>query len=66
MATHLAIDSEPFDRALEVSGERTNKAAVTNGLQVFLVRRQSHRVADPFGKPEWDHAFDHKAGRSWS
>ena len=29
MATNLAIDPELIERALEISGERTKKAAVT-------------------------------------
>jgi hypothetical protein len=33
MATNLSLDSELIDRALEFSGERTKKAAVTRPLQ---------------------------------
>jgi Arc/MetJ family transcription regulator len=33
MATNLAIDPELLARALELSGERTKKAAVTKALQ---------------------------------
>ena len=36
MATNLAIDPELLDRAVEVSGERTKKAVVTN-LTVLLI-----------------------------
>jgi len=34
MATNLSIDPALLDRALEVSGERTKKAAVTRALEV--------------------------------
>ena len=43
MATNLAIDPDLLDRALEVSGERTKKAAVTKALQEFIARRESFR-----------------------
>lgn len=64
MATNLAIDPELLDRALEVSGERTKKAAVTKALQEFIARRQQKRVLDLMGKLEWDQSYDYKAERS--
>ncbi len=64
MATNLAIDPELLDRALEVSGERTKKAAVTKALQDFIARRQQRRVAELLGKLEWDESYDYKTGRS--
>jgi hypothetical protein len=64
MATNLAIDPDLLDRALEVSGERTKKAAVTKALQEFIARRQQKRVLDLMGKLEWDQSYDYKADRS--
>lgn len=64
MATNLAINPELLDLALEVSGERTKKAAVTLALQEFIARRQQKRVLDLMGKLEWDTAYDYKAERS--
>lgn len=64
MATNLAIDPDLLNRALEVSGERTKKAAVTRALQEFIARREQKRVADLFGKLEWDESFDYKAERT--
>jgi hypothetical protein len=64
MATNLAIDPDLLDRALEVSGERTKKAAVTMALQEFIARRQQKRVLDLMGKLEWDKSYDYKAERS--
>ena len=64
MATNLAIDPDLLDRALEVSGERTKKAAVTKALQEFIARRQQKRVLDLMGKLEWDQSYDYKAERS--
>jgi Arc/MetJ family transcription regulator len=64
MATNLSIDPDLLDRALEVSGERTKKAAVTKALQEFIARRQQKRLLELVGKLEWDAAFDCKAERS--
>lgn len=64
MATNLAIDPDLLDRALEVSGERTKKAAVTKALQEFIARRQQKRILDLMGKLEWDQSYDYKAERS--
>ncbi len=64
MATNLAIDPDLLARALEVSGERTKKAAVTKALQEFIARRQQKRVLDLMGKLEWDRSYDYKAERS--
>lgn len=63
MATNLAIDPELIERALEVSGERTKKAAVTKALQEFIARRQQRRILELFGKLEWDTTYDYKAER---
>lgn len=64
MATNLAIDPDLLDLALQVSGERTKKAAVTLALQEFIARRQQKRVLDLMGKLEWDPSYDYKAERS--
>lgn len=64
MATNLAIDPDLLDRALEVSGERTKKAAVTRALQEFIARREQRRILELMGKLEWDASFDYKSERS--
>ncbi len=64
MATNLAIDPDLLDQALEVSGERTKKAAVTKALQEFIARRQQKRALDLLGTLEWDQSYDYKAERS--
>jgi hypothetical protein len=50
MVTNLAIDPDLLDRALQVSGERTRKAAVTKALQEFISRREQRRVLELMGK----------------
>jgi len=64
VATNLAIDPKLLERAFRVSGERTKRAAVTKALQEFIARREQKRVADLFGKLEWDRSYDYKAERS--
>lgn len=64
MATNLAIDPELLEKALEVSGEKTKKAAVTRALEEFIARREQRRVAELFGKLEWDPSFDYKSERA--
>jgi Arc/MetJ family transcription regulator len=66
MATNLSIDPDLIERALQVSGERTKKAAVTRALEEFIARRKQKRLLDLMGKLEWDKSFDYKAERSRS
>ena len=63
MATNLSIDPDLLQRALEVSGERTKKAAVTKALQEFIARRRQKRLLELIGKLEWDESYDYKAER---
>jgi hypothetical protein len=63
MAT-VSINSDLLERVLEVSGERTKKAAVTKAVEEFIARRRQQRVLELMGKLEWDRDFDYKAERS--
>lgn len=63
MATNLSLDPDLIERAVEVSGERTKKAAVTRALEEFIARRSQKRLVDLMGKLEWDKSFDYKAER---
>jgi hypothetical protein len=64
MATNLSIDPRLIERALEVSGERTKKAAVTKALQEFIARRRQKRLLDLMGKLEWDATYDYRSERT--
>ena len=64
MATNLQIDPELLQQALEISGERTKKAAVTLALEEFIARRRQRRVLDLFGSLDWKPGYDYNAGRS--
>jgi hypothetical protein len=64
MATNLSIDPDLIERALELSGERTKKAAVTKALEEFIARRRQRRLLDLMGKLDWQSSYDYKAERS--
>ena len=64
MATYLSIDPDLIEKALEVSGERTKKAAVTKALEEFIARRRQKCLLDLMGKLEWNSSYDYKAERS--
>ena len=64
MATNLSIDPKLLDRALEISGENTKKAAVTIALKEFIARREQKRLLELFGNLDWDPDYDYKAERT--
>lgn len=63
MATNLSIDPALIERALELSGERTKKAAVTLALEEFIARRRQRGLLELMGALEWDTAYDYKKDR---
>ncbi len=64
MATNLSIDPKLLDRAVEVSGERTKRAAVTKALKEFIARREQREIVKLFGSLDWDPDYDYKSERS--
>lgn len=64
MATNLSIEPELLEKALQVSGEKTKKAAVTKALKEFIARREQRKLLELFGRLEWNPDFDYKAERS--
>ena len=64
MATNLALDPKLLDQVLELSGGLTKKAAVTLVPKEFIARREQKKVAELFGKLDWDSSYDYKAERS--
>ncbi|MCC6171913.1 MAG: type II toxin-antitoxin system VapB family antitoxin [Gammaproteobacteria bacterium] len=64
MATNLSIDPDLLNRALEVSGEATKKAAVTRALEEFIARRMQKKLLDLMGSLEWDTSYDYRTERS--
>jgi Arc/MetJ family transcription regulator len=64
MTTNLALDPQLLERAFEISGQKTKKAAVTLALEEFIAKRSQKDMLDLMGKLEWDDSYDHKAERS--
>ena len=64
MATNLALDPQLLERALEVSGERTKKAAVTKALEEFIARREQRNLEELFHTLDWDAGYDYKEERT--
>ena len=64
MATNRSIDPKLIDSALNLSGEKTKRAAVTRALEEFIARRRQKRVLDLLGQLEWDKDYDYKAERT--
>ncbi|MDH3638964.1 MAG: type II toxin-antitoxin system VapB family antitoxin [Gammaproteobacteria bacterium] len=64
MATNLSIDPALIERALELSGERTKKAAVSKALREFIARREQKQLIELFGKLDWNTGYDYKVERS--
>ena len=66
MATNLSIDPRLLEKAVQVSGQKTKKAAVTLALREFIARREQVRLRKLFGKLRWNPDFNYKAERSRS
>jgi hypothetical protein len=66
MATHLSIDPDLLERAVELGDEQTKEAVVTKALEEFIASRKQRRMRELMGKLEWDEAFDYKRERSRS
>jgi hypothetical protein len=64
MATNLALDPALIERARELSGEKTKKAAVTKALEEFIARREQKRLLELFDSLDWDPDYDYKKERS--
>lgn len=64
MATNLAIDPGLLNHAVEVSGAKTKREAVTLALQEFIARREQAKIVDSLGTLDWDPDYDYKAQRS--
>ena len=63
MVIRLSLDLDLVELALELSGERTKKAAVTKALEEFIARRRQKRLLDLMGKLDWHPSYDYKAAR---
>ena len=60
----MSIDPELLNKASEVSGVKTKKAAVTQVLVEFIAKRERTRVKELFGQLDRDSDYDYKKERS--
>ena len=63
MAINLQIDNDLIREALELSGHRTERAAIEEALQEYVQRRKQLRVLELFGTVEYDEDYDYKVQR---
>ena len=64
IATNVTLNQDLLEPAFVLSGEATEKAAVTRYLQEFIARREQKRTIELFGNLDGDAAFDYKAERT--
>lgn len=64
MATNLEIDQVLLNRAVEVTGARSKREAVTIALEELIARRRQASIVDHFGRFDWDPEYDYRADRA--
>ena len=64
MVINLRLDPQLIERALELSGEDTETAAITKALEEFIARREHQKLVRLFGELDWAPCYDYKAERS--
>jgi Arc/MetJ family transcription regulator len=53
MRTNIEIDDDLMTKALDLSGLKTKRAAVEQGLRLLIKLKEQERVGDLFGKVRW-------------
>ena len=53
MRTNIVIDDDLMDEALKVSGLKTKKDAVEEGLKLLVQRKKQENIKDMRGKLHW-------------
>lgn len=53
MRTNIVIDDDLMDEALKVSGLKTKKDAVEEGLKLLVQRKKQEKIKDLRGKLHW-------------
>jgi Arc/MetJ family transcription regulator len=53
MRTNIEIDDKLMKEAQELSGLKTKKAVVQEGLQALIRQKQRRKILDLAGKVEW-------------
>jgi len=63
MPTNLAIDDKLIEEAVEIGKHKTKKAAVTEALQEYILKRKQMMVREVLGKIEYDAGYNYKKQR---
>ena len=63
MPTNLAIDDKLIEEAVEIGNHKTKKAAVTEALQEYILKRKQMMVREVLGKIEYDAGYNYKKQR---
>ena len=58
MRTNVVIDDELMDEALKVSGLKTKRQAIEEGLRLLVRTRRQARVRRLRGALEWEGSLD--------
>lgn len=65
MRTNIEIDDELIHAAMQVSGLKTKRAAVEEGLRLLIRLKRQADVRSLFGKVRWEGDLDKsRAGRA--
>ena len=63
MATNLNIDDARINRAVELGGHRTKRAAVTQALEDYVDHLEQAKIVGLFGTVDYDPRYDYKQQR---
>lgn len=63
MPTNLAIDDKLINEALRLGKHKTKKAAVTEALKEYILRRKQVQIIGLFGSIDYDEDYDYKKQR---
>ena len=64
MATNLAIDNTLLKEAQAIGKHKTKKAAVTEALKEYIMKRKQLEILDLFGTVQYDDDYDYKESRN--
>lgn len=66
MATNLAIEDKLIEEAKKIGKHKTKKAAVTEALKEYILRRKQMEIFDLAGQIDYDPEYDYKVQRKKS
>lgn len=64
MRTNIDIDDELIEEALRLTGLKTKRAVVEQGLQTLIRLKRQRKILDLAGKVHWEGNIDDSCDRS--